>query len=643
MRTLHMSAHVNGRVRTHGVSGLVSRQLLLHVTGLILACSVISTTAMQHDPPKGGEAIVPTDALWTSSVGGLERTQATCVVLPVTGQPFGRALRITIGADAPDSNATQLTIRNTAPVAQKDVLLASFYVRGAAAADGDPARMMFLFEKATRPWTKSVTQGVVTPQDPDTWKRVLVPFRSVADYTPGDAMVSLRFAFGPQTLEVAGLSVVNFAKTRTLGHLQEWIAEQTPLGVVTVAVRLGDTKQTVEGFGGNFAQPRYGSTEPMDTVGQYNLDQLHVIHARIGIPLNHWTPEKGVYCKDGPAGAALRQMQMMADRKIPITGSVWEGPLWMLPGSRETARVLPRERYVDCIEAVARFLVTARDEYGATVEYFSFNEPRHGVNFKFSPAQMADFIRLAGPRFAALGLKTRFLTADTASGSHFADYALPLLKDESIRSYLGPLAFHCWDVLGAVESKYTAIASLGQQYGKPIWCTEAGHDSGLWRTPDPWASWENALRTALAYERTLRLSGASRMDYWTYQDNYPLVNKDTSEPFPVWHVIRQMEEALAPGSRIATATADPPDLKVLPTAGPNPGQFSLVLVNPVGAGQVTLTGLPARAPVTVVQSTGENQRHTPGKPRQTDNAGRFTVTVPARSVLTLLGGGGKSG
>ena len=30
---------------------------------------------------------------------------------------------------------------------------------------------------------------------------------------------------------------------------------------------------------------------------------------------------------------------------------------------------------------IAQFLVTARDKYGATVEYFSFNEPDYGVNF----------------------------------------------------------------------------------------------------------------------------------------------------------------------------------------------------------------------------------------------------------------------
>ncbi len=614
-------------------------RLLPPVAGLILVGALGCAAKAQSDLPPGGKPVLAPDALLTTPVGGLERTKATAQIVTVTGQPFRRALRVTIGADAPGTNATQLTINNAAPVEKGDALLASFSVRGASAAGKNPAQTEFLFEKASDPWTKSATLGVATPRDPGAWKRVLVPFTSVGGYAPGEVMVSLRFAFGPQTLEVGGLSVVNYGKTKTSDELVALAAEKNPLGAATVTVRLDQTKQTMRGFGGNFAQPRYGSSEPMDAVGRYNLENLRVVHARIGIPLNRWTPEKGVYKDEGPARAALLQMQMAAKRKIPITGSVWEGPLWMLPGTPEQGRTLPRERYDDCIEAIAQFLVTARDKYGAGVDYFSFNEPDYGVNFKFTPAQMAEFIGLAGPRFAALGLKTKFLTADTANGGNFADYARPLLEDKSIAPYLGPLAFHSWDALGAPEAKYTAIAALGRQYKKPVWCTEAGHDAQLWRAPDPWRSSQNALRTALAYERTLRLSGAEQMDYWTYQDNYPLVSKDGTEPFPVWHVIRQMEEALPPGSKIATATASHDDLKALPAAGPGPGQFSVLLVNPIGPGEATLTGLPRGAVVSVVQSTAGARRPTVAKALRADSSGRVTVALPARSVVTVLSSG----
>jgi Na+-translocating ferredoxin:NAD+ oxidoreductase RnfC subunit len=65
-------------------------------------------------------------------------------------------------------------------------------------------------------------------------------------------------------------------------------AEKNPLGKVSATLHLNQTRQTMRGFGGNFAQPRYGATEPLDPVGEYNLKNLRVVHARIGIPLNHW-------------------------------------------------------------------------------------------------------------------------------------------------------------------------------------------------------------------------------------------------------------------------------------------------------------------------------------------------------------------
>jgi hypothetical protein len=249
---------------------------------------------------------------------------------------------------------------------------------------------------------------------------------------------------------------------------------------------------------------------------------------------------------------------------------------------------------------------------------------------------MAAFIRRAGPRFRALGLKTKFLVGDTGGGSGFADYARPLLEDKSIAPYLGPLSFHGWDALTTPDPRYEEIAALGRKYGKPVWCLETGHDSGLWRKPDPWETWENALRTAMAYLKTLSLSGAALMDYWTYQDNYPLVSRDGTRTFPVFHVLRQVEAALPPGAKVVRA-AGSDGLYALATAGPARGRFTVLLANPLGAGRVTVAGLPPGAKVTVVRSTDAGQRKADPTGERVDRAGRLTVSVPTRSVVTLQG------
>ncbi len=600
----------------------------------VLSCflSLLSTFGVYQSDAKD---VISPDALLTTRVGGLENTHSVANIVPVTGQTFQSALHVVIGADAAETNATQLTLQNTAPVRKGDVLLASFSLRGVSSNGKVPAQAMFLFERTVSPWTKSVSQGASASKNAAVWKRITLPFTSAEDYAPGEVMASLRFAFGMQTVEVGGLTVVNYGKARTIESLQALAIEQNRLGSVHVAIQREEFHQTIQGFGGDFCQPRYGSKEPMDLVGRYTLEHLTVAHARIGIPLNNWTPTKGVYNDDGQAHAALLQMQEMKKHGIPFVGSIWEGPQWMLGGRPEQmGRKLPTENVQDCIEAIAQFLVTARDKYSAEPAYISFNEADYGVNFLFTSADIANFIRRAGPRLRELNLKTKFLVGDTTGGMPFVKYARPLLEDKEIASYLGPLAFHCWDVLGVSDAVYIGIAELGREFHKPVWCTEAGHDSALWEAPNPWGTWDNAIRTALAYEKTLRLSGAEIMDYWTYQDNYPIVDPKSGEPYPVFEVIRQMADALPPGCRIVSVgNEQEDDLRVLASVGPKPGRFSALLINQIGIGKVTLSGLPPAIGISITTRTAE------GKSIQmtgsVDASGHITIQMPARSVVTM--------
>ena len=580
-----------------------------------------------------GTSVLPPNALLTTTTGGLEATNATQTVVPVTGQPFKKALRVVIRKASAETNATQMTINNAAPLEKGDVCLASFFLRGDA---GKAGRIGFLFEKSVDPWTKSIAQDYAAR---GVWKRILIPFSSSETYAPGQVMTSLRFAFGPQTVEIADLKVVNLGKSRKLDDLIALASAANKLGAVNVAVKMDDVRQTMLGFGGDFCQPRYGQTEPMDAVGQYALDHLSVVHARIGLPLNYWTPERGVYKDDAQAHASFLAMKEMTRRNIPLVATVWEGPTWMLGGMPEqSGRVLPPDKYGDCIEAIAQYLVTARDKYGVTVDYFSFNEPDYGINFKFTSETMAAFIRQAASQFAALKLKTKFLTGDTANGASLIALTRPLLEDKTLAPFLGPIAFHCWDVLSAPDVNYAAIAAFGKEFNRPVWCLEAGHDAQLWQRPNPWESWDNGLRTAQAYAKTIALSGASLMDYWTYQNNYPLVSEDGKKPFPVFNVIQQMGEALPPDSRIVGATTDNDDIKIVAARGPKAGYFSVLLVNPIGAGKVTLSGLPPNDNAALFLSDAQGQRKTVTMQATVSKNGTIVVMLPARSVVTLVGG-----
>ncbi len=578
--------------------------------------------------PSGPSALA-TDAALTTPVGGLERTGSRAEIVAASGHGFAKALRVVVGGPSAETNATQLTLPNAVPLRAGDTMLATLWLRGSRPGGGS-GRIELLFERATEPWTKSATQGIDVK---DGWRRVEIPFRAAEPYAPGQAMLSIRLAFGPQTVELGGIELKDLGPDVSLASLTEGLAMRDPLGTVPVDFDFAHPRQTMIGLGGNFTQPRYGRTESPDAVGRTVLAHLPVRHARIGLPLDYWTPSRGVYREEGQAAASMKALALLTKRGIPTVVSVWEGPAWLLPGKKEASgRVLDPAQYRDCIEAIVRYLVVARDKYGARADDLSFNEPDYGVNFKFTSATMRDFVRQAGPRLAAAGLKTRFVVGDTAGGSAFAAYAEPILKDPTIAPYLGPLAFHCWDVLSASEVSYRAIAELGVRFGKPVWCLEAGHDSALWQAKDPWPTWDNALRTAMAYERTLRWASPRVMDYWTYENDYPIASPD-GKLYPIFTVLKAMERVFAPGSRVVASRSDLGELQALGTVGPD-RRFAMLFVNPRGAGKAILAGLPPSTPVQVATNDGASQDRT--SMARTDAKGRLAVDLPTRSVVTLV-------
>jgi hypothetical protein len=245
---------------------------------------------------------------------------------------------------------------------------------------------------------------------------------------------------------------------------------------------------------------------------------------------------------------------------------------------------------------------------------------------------MVAFIRQAGPKFRAAGLKTKFLVADSANGSNLYDYALPILNTKDIAPYLGPISFHSWDALSATDLSYQKIQQLGQRFKKRVWCLEAGHDAQLWQQSNPWESWDNGLRTALAYAKTIRLSGATVMDYWTYQNNYPLVSADGKNPFRVFKVMQQLEEIFQRGATVVPVLSDSAELESIATVGPRRGQSHVLLVNRQGAGKVVLKRQRPGVTTKILTSDASGTRSSAVK---ASSKGELSVNVPTRSVVLI--------
>lgn len=445
-----------------------------------------------------------------------------------------------------------------------------------------------------------------------------------------------------------------FAAILVWANLFSAVAQQTSLpekrtatGIpVTVEINPNKKYQKIISIGGNFAQANY-TKDARDAVGAFALKNLQATHVRVPIPLKKWEPENDNtsatdfnWVKFEDAGVTHSLFQMLQEMKAEhgvtnITASVWDAPDWMIsnPAARE-GRFIKPEAYPEVIESIAAFLVKARDTYSISVDYFSFNESDGGYQLKLSVEETIKFIQMAGPRFKELGLQTKFLTGDVHKTDAVIPYVTPILAEESIREYLGPISYHSWWSENLPDQEFVAIRELGDKYDLPVWCTEVGYDAMLWRTPEAHPTWKNAWNLAKIQHRILKYSGASVTHYWTFQNNFPIASKE-GEPYPIFYAMKQLSDNLPAGSQIVEANSDNAAVWALAATGPGE-HFMVQLLNTTNEPQtVSLKGLPKHQYNIIRTDAQSNMKRVgQGKPRRR----QLTLTLPPQSINTLTTG-----
>jgi hypothetical protein len=244
--------------------------------------------------------------------------------------------------------------------------------------------------------------------------------------------------------------------------------------------------------------------------------------------------------------------------------------------------------------------------------------------------EYAALVALAGPRFAGLGLKTRWLLADTAGMGNALSMARPAWNQTELRPYLGPLAVHSWDADAPDETllrlrDYAAAESL------EVWCTEAGWDAFLWMRPEEFSKWKHALNLARIYSRLLKLAGASNILYWEMLGfDYQL--NDGQMPYPSFEVLAQLSRRLPPGTRILETSANTETLYFV--AAQVSEQVLVYLVNMAPEPlEVQVNGLPEGA-YSLDTTTAAGALGAAGEPFQTTD-GSITLELPPESVSFL--------
>jgi O-glycosyl hydrolase len=358
-----------------------------------------------------------------------------------------------------------------------------------------------------------------------------------------------------------------------------------PDGVIAVYPQ--HERQTIrEVGGGNFIHWPH-NTAAFEPVSEMNLSSLSPIVVRARMSLDLWEPinddsdpqhvKDDRFIDEGPNRYTFEMLQRFQKEGKLIAVSAWDLPDWMVdfPDSTDQRQIRP-EMFPEAVESILAWLKHARDEYGVTVSYISFNEADGGYHIQLSSRDYAQLIRTAAPMFAAEQLTVKWLLADTANMGNAVSYAKAIWSNEDIRTYLGPLAFHSWDA-SASDSVLRQIGDFAQQEGLDAWCTEAGYAAFLWQRPEEFPTWENAQSLAAVYLRMLKYTRATTMLYWEMMaQDYPL--NDGRRPYYALQFLTLFQTHFPAGAVILDTSEDPMDIKWTAARLPD-GRFTVVVLN----------------------------------------------------------------
>lgn len=152
--------------------------------------------------------VLPATGVVAAGPYGVTRT-----VVNVSGQGFLQAVRLQTGTQPAFTYDAGLTLATTTAVALNDVLAGEIWIRRLAPTSGD-GYATFNFEKAAANYDKSHSVTLISGET--NWARFRFAFQSIANYAPGEAHVAIHLGFPPQTIELGGLRLTNYAKTQPL-------------------------------------------------------------------------------------------------------------------------------------------------------------------------------------------------------------------------------------------------------------------------------------------------------------------------------------------------------------------------------------------------------------------------------------------
>ncbi|HEX6718367.1 MAG TPA: glycoside hydrolase family 30 beta sandwich domain-containing protein [Pyrinomonadaceae bacterium] len=424
---------------------------------------------------------------------------------------------------------------------------------------------------------------------------------------------------------------------------------------VSVNVDYTSTRQTVEGFGASvtwvandldsFSPAK--QTQILDLLYDTSKAGAGLSWVRVGSFLCDFNPSPGVFdWNHWGIQSGMRWLQRVntAYGVNKYMVSSWSPPAWMKDNNSCTNGGHVLSQYYPNLAALKiQWLNNAKAQLGFEAQVESVqNEPDHRATYdscEWTTSEMNTFIaNHLRPALASSGLSSKLMAPEPSFYSNFDNaWGFPLLNDSGVRAAVSIVATHGY---GRTDKFDTPCASC-TQYNKPIWQTEDSNLDGKYNgSIDEGMTWSTEIYKAL---------NGGRFSAWFYwwvmtlqNDNQGLLNvnpsTDSVQTPKRLYVVGQFSRFIRPGAVVLASTSSDSTLQVT-AVRPTTGSVAVVLANTGRSSQtvtVNLTGL-SNAPGTVTPyrtSATENQAQLS---QINVSAGAFTITVPTKSVVTVIG------
>jgi len=336
---------------------------------------------------------------------------------------------------------------------------------------------------------------------------------------------------------------------------------------VSVKVYPEIKRQKIQSVGANYCQTRL-TNSAWDAIGEQTLKEFKPGYVRVALPLQFRKEEYANYkgSKITEQALVISLLESMKRMKYEFgvksfTVSVWNVPNELVVDpEKRNQRVIKPESYDEILDMLVAFFLKAKNDYGVEADYFSFNESDGGWQIQFSPQATIAFIKKAMVRFEAMGIKTKFLLADTAQTKGTVEFATMIMADSTIWKQLGPLCFHSWWSEKIPDSEFERVAAFAKAQNKQVWCSELGFDATAHKVKGMFQSYDYGLRFAKISHRMMKYAEVEVSMYWTWQNDYSIMSSDLKTLYPSYYVTRHLVDYLNSGTQIVYSTSSDPEV-----------------------------------------------------------------------------------